>query len=284
MLYVAPALLALGAFLIVPLVRTVVISFLDWNLVSPAKTFVGLANYRAVLGDGTFLPLLWQSLLYVLAALAGNVGVALALALLTVRLPAREADFYQSLIFLPTVVPVSIGALLFVWILLPAGGPLSALLAFGGVRSPTWLTDPHWALPCVALVSSWKFFGFNYLVLLAGIRAIPRELVEAAAIDGASAPTTLRRIVLPLLTPTLLFAAVTTVLTALENAFVPVQILTLGGPSGASNHLIYAIFQDGFQFFQAGKASALSVIALLLFAGFAVWQFRMLERRVVYER
>jgi ABC-type sugar transport system permease subunit len=122
------------------------------------------------------------------------------------------------------------------------------------------------------------------LVVLAGIRAIPRELTEAAAIDGASDVTALRRIVLPLLTPTLLFAVVTTALTALENAFVPVQILTLGGPSGASNQLIYAIFQDGFQFFQAGKASALSVVTLALFAGFAFWQFRMLERRVVYER
>jgi ABC-type sugar transport system permease subunit len=274
----------LGAFLVAPLLRTVAISFLDWNLVSPAKNFVGLANYRAVLGDDSFVPLLVQSAAYVVAALAGNVGVALALALLTLRVRGREADFYQSVIFLPTVVPVSIGALLFVWILLPGGGPLSAILQAFGRSSPTWLTDPHWALGCVALVSSWKFFGFNYLVILAGLRAIPRDVLEAAALDGASGGTALRRVVLPLLTPTLLFAALTTVLTALENAFVPVQILTLGGPSGASNNLIYAIFQDGFQFFQAGKASALSVVTLALFAGFAVWQFRMLERHVVYER
>jgi len=276
--------LVLGVFLVVPLLRTIAISFLDWNLVSPAKTFVGLANYRAILGDATFLPLVGQSALYVLVALAGNVGVALLLALLTLRLGAKEADFYQSVIFLPTVVPVSVGALLFVWILLPLGGPLNGLLATFHINGPTWLTDPHWALLSVALVSSWKFFGFNYLVLLAGLRAIPRTFLEAAAIDGASGATTLRRIVLPLLTPTLLFASVTTVLTALENAFVPAQILTLGGPSGASNHLIYAIFQDGFQFFQAGKASALSVVTLALFAGFAVWQFRLLERYVVYER
>jgi len=284
LLYLAPALLVLSLFLVVPLLRTIVISFLDWNLVSPSKAFVGLANYRAVLGDGSFVPLVRQSAFYIFTALLGNVVVALLLALLTVRLRGREADVYQTILFLPTVVPVSIGALLFVWILLPAGSPLSAVLALFRVPSPTWLTDPHWAPWCVAIVSSWKFFGFNYLVLLAGIRAIPRELTEAAAIDGASDVTALRRIVLPLLTPTLLFAVVTTVLTALENAFVPVQILTLGGPSGASNQLIYAIFQDGFQFFQAGKASALSVVTLALFAGFAFWQFRMLERRVVYER
>ncbi|MBV8601506.1 MAG: sugar ABC transporter permease [Candidatus Eremiobacteraeota bacterium] len=282
-LYLIPAALFVALFLVLPLVRNGEISLFDWNLVSPDRRFVGLDNYRIVLGDPSFWPTLIQSLVYVLFALAGNVALPLVLALLTLRVGRREADVYQTMIFLPTIVPVSVGALLFLWLYLPTGGPLSRALATIGLGSPNWFNDPHWALPAVSSVAIWKFFGFNYLILLAGLKAIPQSYLEAAELDGAAGWTHFSKIVFPLVMPTLLFTMVTTILQALDHAFVPIQILTLGGPSGASSNLFYAIYQDAFQFFQAGKASALAVVYLALFATFAIWQFRMLERYTQYD-
>jgi ABC-type sugar transport system permease subunit len=283
MLFVVPAIVFIGLFLVVPLVRDIEISFFDWNLISPDRTFVGLGNYAAILGDPTFLSTLLQSLLYVLLALAGNVALPLLLAVLTLRAGRREADVYQTLIFLPTVIPVSVGALLFLWLYLPYGGPFSRALALVHLTSPNWFSDPHWALPAVSSVAVWKFFGFNYLILLAGLKAIPQSYLEAAEIDGAAGWLRFQRIVLPLVMPTLLFTIVTTILQALDHAFVPIQILSVGGPSGASSNLFYAIYQNAFQFFQAGRASALAVIYLAIFGVFAIWQFRMLERNTLYD-
>jgi ABC-type sugar transport system permease subunit len=263
--------------------RDIEISLFDWNLISPNRRFVGLDNYNIVLRDPAFLPTLLQSIYYVLFALAGNVLLPLVLAMLTLRAGRREADVYQTMIFLPTIVPVSVGALLFLWLYLPTGGPLSRALATVGLASPNWFNDPHWALPAVASVATWKFFGFNYLILLAGLKAIPQSFLEAASIDGAVGWPRFRFIVLPLLMPTLLFTIVTAILQALDHTFVPIQILTIGGPSGTSSNLFYAIYQDAFQFFQAGKASALALAYLALFATFAVWQFRMLERYTHYD-
>lgn len=282
-LYLVPAFVIIGAFLVLPLLKTLEISLYDWNLISPSRTFVGVGNYRTVMANSAFVGVLWQSALYVLIAIAGTVIVPLFLALLTVRVTDREADAYQTLIFLPTVVPVSIGALLFLWIYSPTGGIFNAVLGLLHLPRQNWLNDPHWALLSVSFVGVWKFFGFNYLVLLAGLKAIPASFLEAAAIDGARGLALFRRITVPLLTPTLLFAVVTTILQALDHVFVPIQILTLGGPSGASTNLIYATYQDGFQFFQAGKASAEATIYLALFAGFAIWQFRMFERYTHYD-
>jgi len=283
LLFVAPALAFVALFLVLPLVRDVQISFFDWNLISPNRKFVGLSNYAAVLGDPNFLATLAQSALYVLLALAGNVALPLLLAILTLRTGRREADVYQTLIFLPTVIPVSVGALLFLWLYLPYGGPFSKVLALFHLASPNWFTDPHWALPAVSSVAIWKFFGFNYLILLAGLKAIPASYLEAAEIDGAAGWSRFQRIVLPLVMPTLLFTIVTTILQALDHAFVPIQMLSVGGPSGASSNLFYAIYQDAFQNFQAGRASALAVVYLAVFGAFAIWQFRMLERNTLYD-
>lgn len=283
MLFVVPAIAFIGLFLVLPLARDIEISFFDWNLISPNRTFVGLANYVAVIGDPAFFATLVQSLLYVAFALVGNVALPLLLATLTLRAGQREADVYQTLIFLPTVIPVSVGALLFLWLYLPYGGPFSHVLAFFHIASPNWFTDPHWALPAISSVAIWKFFGFNYLILLAGLKAIPQSYLEAAEIDGAAGWLRFQRIVLPLVMPTLLFAVVTTILQALDHAFVPIQMLSVGGPSGASSNLFYAIYQDAFQNFQAGSASALAVVYLALFGGFAIWQFRMLERNTLYD-
>jgi sn-glycerol 3-phosphate transport system permease protein len=222
--------------------------------------------------------------LYMLIALLGNFLLPVGLAMLTLQVGRRYTDLYQSLLFTPTMVAVSVGSLLWQWIYLPTGGLLNTLLSVFGLPEVNWLNNPDTALGAVGVVAAWQFMGFNYLISLAGLMAIPREYLEAARIDGATGWPLLRSVIIPLLMPTLLFVALTSILQSLPNAFVPIEILTRGGPSESSDNLLYTIYQDGFHFFQVGKASAEAVVTILLLGGAAIWQFRILDRSLSYER
>jgi len=276
--------LALALFVFAPLAQTVLISFFEWNLVSPQRHFIGLENYTAIFSDPGFVGVIGQSFAYMALALIGNFALPVGLALLTLQLPEREAELFQSLLFVPAVVAVSIGVLVWSWFYLPAGGLFNVALGALGLPQPAWLTDPGLALPAVSLAANWKFLGFNYLIALAGLRAIPREYLEAARVDGASGARLIFRIVLPLFGPSALFLLVSTLLQSLEQVFVPIEVLTVGGPAGATTNLMYSVYQEGFKFFRAGRAAAESVLLIALFAGLIVWQFRMFERRVAYDR
>ncbi|MBF6595608.1 MAG: sugar ABC transporter permease [Thermaceae bacterium] len=283
-LYLAPALLVLLLFVYYPLLSTFYISFHEWNLVSTKRTWVGLENYHTLLTNPDFGRLLVQSGMYVLLALLGNFLLPVGLALLTLQVREREGEVYQSLLFAPTVVAVSVGSLVWLWFYLPAGGVFNGLLSHLGLPPQTWLSNAATALPAVSLVAVWKFLGFHYLIALAGLRAIPRDLLEAARVDGAYGVVLLLRVVLPLFGPSALFLFLSTVIQALEYAFIPIEVLTVGGPFGSTSNLMYAVYQDGFKFFRAGLASAQAVLMMALFAGFILWQFRLLEQGVRYER
>ncbi len=282
-LYVLPAVAVLGLFIYWPLVQVVHFSFHQWNLVGP-KTWLGNENYVRLARDPGLGLLLLQSLWYVLLALVGNFLLPVGLAMLTMQVTRRAVTVYQSLLFAPAVISTTVGALLWQWIYLPTGGPFNKLLSVVGIESINWLNDPSSALPAVSIATSWKFLGFNYLIALAGFSSLPREPLEAARIDGAVGWSLLKDIIIPLLAPTLVFLGLTTILQALPNTFVPIQILTRGGPSDASTNLLYAVYQDAFQFFQVGKGSAEAVILMLLLGGFAILQFRLLERNLEYDR
>lgn len=282
--YVLPAIAFLGLFVYWPLVQVGYLSLHRWNLISPQRPFVGAENYRELAADPLLPGLLAQSLWYVVIALLGTFLLPVGLAMLTLQVGGRWAACYQAALFTPAVIASSVGALLWQWVFLPTGGLLNGALAVAGVGGLNWLNDPGTALGAVAAATAWKFLGFNFLFALAGLRALPREPIEAAQVDGAGGWELLRGVVLPMLAPTLLFLGLTTILQALPNTFVPLQILTRGGPSDASTNLLYAVYQDAFQFFLIGRASAEAVLLLLLLGGFAIWQFRLLERRLDYGR
>ncbi len=281
--YILPAVVVLGLFIYWPLVQVALLSLYRWNLVTP-KIWLGNANYDRLLHDPNLTTVLLQSTWYVLLALLGNFLLPVGLAMPTMQARPGAVTVYQSLLFTPAVISSTVGALLWQWIYLPTGGPLNSLLSVVGIENINWLNDPRIALPAVSIVTSWKFLGFNYLVALAGLSSLPKEPLEAARIDGAIGWPLLKDIIVPLLAPTLLFIGLTTILQALPNTFVPIQILTRGGPSDASTNLLYVVYQDAFQFFQVGKASAEAVILMLLLGGFAIGQFRLLERNLDYER
>ena len=283
-LYLLPALLALSLFTFWPLLRNVYISFFEWNLVNPKREFVGWQNYVQIITDPGFLPLLAQSAAYMGLSVIGSFLLPIGLALLTLQLSEREADLFQSLLFVPAVVAVSVGVLVWLWFYLPAGGLLAGVSSSLGLPRPAYLNDPALALPAVALSAAWKFLGFNYLIALAGLRAIPKEYLEAARVDGANGGPLLRFVVLPMFGPSALFLLVTTLLQSLEQVFIPIEVMTTGGPAGATNNLMYAVYQEGFKYFRAGRAAAESMLLIALFAGLILWQMRMMARSVNYDR
>lgn len=278
--FVVPALVIFTVFAFAPVVEVVVLSFFDWNLISPDAEFVGLRFYRELIGDPAFWRLLWQTVQYILIALLINFLLPVLVAGVTLSLGRRMSRVYQMLYFVPTVVATSVAALLWMWMYLSIGGLINALIGKFGISAQDWLTNPDLVLPAVATVSVWKFFGFNFLIALAGITAVPRSYVEAGLMDGAGWYARWRHIILPTMAPTLVFLGITTAVQALNNAFVPIQLMTQGGPSGRSSNLLYAVYEQSFRFFKVGNASAQAVVLMILLGGLAVWQFRLMDKRV----
>lgn len=278
--FVLPALVVFTIFAFVPVVEVVVLSFFDWNLISPDAEFVGLQFYRELLSDPAFWSLLWQTIAYILIALLINFILPVAVAGVTLSLGRRLSQIYQMLYFVPTVIATSVAALLWMWMYLPIGGMINGLIGKIGIPAQNWLTNPDLVLPAVATVAVWKFFGFNFLIALAGITAVPRSYVEAGLVDGAGWWARWRHIILPTMAPTLLFLGITTAVQALNNAFVPIQLMTQGGPSGKSSNLLYAVYEQSFRFFKVGSASTQAVVLMVLLGGLAIWQFRMMDKRV----
>jgi ABC-type sugar transport system permease subunit len=284
-LYVAPALIVITLFVFLPLLRSVHISFFEWNIVRDHQTYVGIENYIDLFTDRDFWETIAQSLMYLLISCIAIVALPIGLAFLTLQLSNREVEFYQSALFFPTVIATSVAVLVWIWFYLPTRtGLFNTLVAPFGIEPLSWLTRSSTALPAVALVANWKAMGFHFLIALAGIRAIPREYIEAAYVDGAHGWSLMRRVILPLFAPTALFLLIITLIQGMDYVFVPIRVMTLGGPSNATTNLMYAVYQEGFQHFRAGHASALSVILIVLFGGLAYWQYRWFDRRILYDR
>ncbi|BCZ90637.1 glycerol-3-phosphate ABC transporter permease (plasmid) [Thermus thermophilus] len=279
-LFLLPALLPLLLFVYLPLAANLALSLTDWNLLRAEARFVGLENYLALFRDPAFSQVVGQSLIYMVLAALGNFLLPLGLAFLTQGVRGRWQEFYQSLLFLPTVAAVSVASLVWLYLYLPAAGPLAKLFAALGLGLPPLLADPRTALPAVALVANWKFLGFHYLIALAALKGLPREVLEAARVDGAQGLPLLRWVVLPLLGPVLLFLFLSALASALEYAFVPIEVMTQGGPFGRTSNLMYAVYQEAFRFFRTGVAAAEAVLLTLGLGILILGQLRLLEGRV----
>ncbi len=284
-LYLAPAIIVIALFVYVPLARTVQLSFYQGNLLNPMRQYVELKNYQDILSSPVFHETLLQSGLYMIFALIGSVIIPVSLALLTLHLTDKEIDFYQSALFLPSIIAFNVVVLIWAFFFLPTpNGLFNRIIALFGQAPNSWLKDPLFALPSIALIANWKLMGFHFLLAVAGLKAIPKEYLEAAYVDGAHGWSLIRYIVLPLFAPTGLFLIVITLISSLDSVFTPIRVMTEGGPNNATNNLMYAIYSEGFRFFRLGQASAMSVILIVVFGGLIFWQYRLLDRKVIYDR
>ena len=270
LLFVLPALISLAVFALYPMLRALLLSFTDWQLQGPPR-YVGLANYRALLGDGQFLTCLVVTLKIALFTAIPSCVLALVLALL-LDARVRFTAWYQPVYFLPAVLPSVVTTILF-GILYQGRGVINTALGL----DIGWLSDPNWALIGIALLVLWTNLGYFTIVLLAGIRDVPQEYYEAARLDGAGYLAMVRLITLPMISPALVFVLVVSVTGAL-TLFIQPFLLTQGGPGDATRTISELIYDTAFNFINIGKACAMSFVLLLIALLVAFAQFRLMSR------
>ena len=282
-LLIAPLLILIALFIYWPLIYSAYLSFFDWNFVRPDKTFVGFDNYTRLPSDPRFLRSLDGTWIYILALVPIQVFLPLGLALLLWPIrKAKAQNSYRIMLFSPTVIAYSVGAVMWLWMFNPLQGLLNKVLMEFGVERINWLSDRNVAIWAVILVATWKTLGFHLLLYLAALEAVPNDYIEAASLDGASNWQVMRSIRFPLITPTFFFILVTTVISVNDDVFGAINVLTDGGPFESTTNIIYYLYQQGFKYFQIGAASAVSIIVFLATV-FLTWlQFRFVERHVHY--
>jgi ABC-type sugar transport system permease subunit len=254
------------------------VSLYEWDLVMPAR-WVGAANYRALVST-EFLEVVTNTVKYSLGVVVLSQTLGLVLAVL-LNDRTRLGALLQASIFSSYVVSWVAVSLLWIWLLDPQYGLVAYVLRLVGLRGVNWLGDHRWALWTLVLVTVWKTVGYPMVIYLAGLQAIPGDLYEAAALDGAGGWQRFRHITWPLLTPTTLFLVVTLTITSFQG-FDIVKIMTQGGPVTATMIYVYYIYEQAFQYFKLGKASAAVVLFFIVIVVLTFAQWLAFRRRVHY--
>ena len=273
--FVAPALLAIAAFFVAPVVAALVMSATDFDIYGLADLrnvrFVGLANYLQLVQT----PLFWQALLntlfFVLVGVPLSITVSLAAALLLHSPLAKLKGLYRTALFVPVATTVAAVAVLWRFLLHTRYGLVNYGLSSLGLSPVDWLGNPRWAMPGIMLLSVWKNFGYNMIILLAGLQAIPGDQYEAARIDGAGAWAAFRHITLPSLTPMLLMVSILT-MAAHFQLFTEPYVMTQGGPAQRTVTVLYLMYEDGFKWWSLGTGSAVAFVLFAFMFGFTVLQ------------
>jgi multiple sugar transport system permease protein len=279
--FAAPALVLLLLTILAPLAVLVVLSLTNYEFGGVDLDFVGLANFQKALADPIIRRSLLNTLIYVAIMVPGGVFGALLIAILIHR-RTRSRSLYEVIYFLPVTSTLIAMATVWQFLLHPSLGPINGLLKWLGFAPVAFLSEPSTALATLAVIGIWQILGFNMILFLAGLTAIPRDLYEAADIDGCSGGIDrFLTITWPLLGPTTMFVVITTMITAFK-IFDTVAVMTRGGPVGSTEVLLYNIYLEGFQYFHTGYAAALTFIFLAFILVFSAVQTFALDKKVHY--
>lgn len=276
-----PAFALIWILLLGPTVAVFLLSFTDWTFGMPEIAWAGLENYREMAGDAVFWKTLRNTLTYVAFVVPLSVFLGLGAAIL---IEAGESlrGFYRAAFFLPVVSTLLAMALVFQFAFHPTVGAINLTLAFVGIPTTDWLKNPDTALFALGIIGIWQAIGLSMVLFIAGLKAIPKDLYEAAAVDGADgAFERFRRVTWPMLGPAMLFVVTITAIRAFQ-VFDTVQVLTDGGPNKATNVLLFQMYQEGFSFLRAAYAAALTVVFLGFVLLVTVIQVRLQERNTHY--
>ncbi|CAN1515323.1 UgpA ABC-type sugar transport systems, permease components [Rhabdaerophilaceae bacterium] len=278
-LFATPALILIAALILAPLVCLVVLSLTDYEIGAVQVRWLGLANFEKALGDPVFRRAIGNTLLYVAIVLPGGVFLGLLVAVM-IQGRTRSRGFYEVAYFLPVTSTLIAMAAVWQFLLHPKLGPVNNALKSLGFAERAFISEPDLLIPTLAAIGLWNLIGFNMVLFLAGLTAIPRDLYDAAEVDGAGGPINrFLTVTWPQLAPTTMFVAVTTSITAFK-VFDTVAVLTRG--RDGSEVLLYAIYLEGFQYFKMGYSAALTMIFLGFMLIFSVFQAFQLDRRVHY--
>ncbi len=279
--FALPAFVLLLLTTLAPLAVLLWLSFTNYELGGVDMEWVGLANFQKALGDPIIRRSLVNTLLYVAIVVPGGVFGALLIAILVHR-RTRTRSLYEVIYFLPVTSTLIAMATVWQFLLHPSLGPVNGVLKWMGFAPVAFLSEPSTALATLAVIGIWQLLGFNMILFLAGLTAIPRDLYEAADIDGCSGGIDrFLTITWPLLGPTTMFVLVTTMITAFK-IFDTVAVITRGGPVGSTEVLLYNVYLEGFQYFHTGYAAALTFIFLAFILVFSAAQTFALDKKVHY--
>lgn len=281
MLFLFPSLFLFTVFLFYPMARTLYLSFFLTDNRGMATVFVGLENFMRIFTSDLFLKSLTSTFLFVLYTVPGTILISLFLAIIANE-RLRGIGLFR-MVFSSTM-GISVAAASVFWLFLfhPSIGFLNQLLGWLNVGSIGWLTDPKWALFSVSVSTIWMNIGFTFLILLGGLQSIDRYLYESADIDGASYFYKLRRITIPMLSPTLFFVVTVTMINAFQT-FGQIDMLTRGGPQNETNLIVYSIYREAFVNYQYGTASAQAVVLFAIILLMTIVQFKLGEKKVHYQ-
>jgi multiple sugar transport system permease protein len=276
---IAPMVLGLGIFFYLSLGMSFFISLTKWDILSSPE-WIGWQNYTFLFNDPIFHKTLWNTIRYALMVVPLGMIVSLAMALaLNTRI--RFRDVYRVIYFLPVLtMPVTI-SIVWKWIYNPDFGPLNQFLALFGVGRLLWLSDVNLAMPALVLMNIWIGSGYGMVIFLAGLQNIPREFYEAAEVDGANYWQKLIHITLPLLTPTLFFSSITSLISAFQ-VFDVIFTMTKGGPLDSTRTMVYTIYDNGFHFGKMGLASATAWVLFAIILVVTIIQFWSQKKWVHY--
>ncbi|HTP38202.1 MAG TPA: sugar ABC transporter permease [Steroidobacteraceae bacterium] len=276
----APALLIIGGFFLVPVIAAFLLSFTDFDLYALADyrnlRVVGLQNYATLFTTPLFWKALGNTALFVVLGVPLSLLASLGTALLIDSRLARFKPFFRTALFAPVVTTLVAVALIWRYLLHTRYGLINHGLAHFGIPPIDWLGDPHWSMPAIVLLAVWKNFGYNMIILIAALQAIPEDLYEAARLEGAGAWAQLRHITLPLLVPTLGFVGILTV-SGYFQLFAEPYVMTQGGPLQSTVSVLYYMFDQGFTWWRLGFASSVAFVLFALVLALTALQIRLMR-------
>lgn len=281
-LFLAPATIAFLIFVVWPVLYNIYLSFLDWNMVSPDKEYVGLQNYINLFSDGPFLQSLENTGVYIVILLITCLVFPYFISFAMVHLVDKGQQVYRSILFFPSLISLAVCSVIMSFVFNFMTGPVNALLKSIGIKGPNWMNTGGYVLFVIAMVATWKIFGYNLIIFLAAILEVPVELIEAAKLERASKFKIFWRIIFPLTSSTAFYVFVVTFSHALSYVFTPISVITAGGPNYKSTNVVYQIYEYAFKNFQSGRAAAAAILTLILVL-FVVILYQALEKKVHYE-
>jgi multiple sugar transport system permease protein len=277
--FVSPWLIGFSCLTLLPITLSFYYSLCDFSTLQP-PLFVGLDNYRDLIHDEVFWKSLGNTLYYASMAIPGGLLVSLGLAmLLNVKMPGQA--FFRTIVFLPSLVPIVASAMLWMWLFNARLGLINTLLAKIGIHGPGWLADPSWAMPSLVLMSFWGV-GNTVVIYLAGLQDVPRELYEAAEIDGANVPQRMWHVTIPMISPVIFFNLIMAIIGVVGVLDAP-YIMTQGGPARATYFISMYVRDNAFMYIKMGYASAMAWIMLLIVLALTAFAFWSSKRWVHYQ-
>jgi len=282
-LYLLPSLAAFIVFMFWPLIRTIYLSFFDWNMIKPVKEFVFLDNYIRIFTDPITFMVIGNTFLYIGLLLIVNCAAPYVLSFILSHVIKKGKVFYKSTFFLPSVISLVVGSILYTWILNPISGPVAILAKGIGITIPIWSKSQGLVIVVLSIITSWKVFGYNFIVVLGGVSGVSQEAIEAARLENVPLRKIFFDIVLPMSSATGVYVFIITIVQGLQYVFTPIKVITQGGPNYASSNLIYQSYHEAFTLYRTGGASAFSIITMILFIALLLLEFRFVEKGVHYE-